>query len=126
MELIKFQDYPSTETPLNAENLNHNFNEITAFIENINKAKTIILNGEWVNGVMVKGGATRIRLPIFNPTKGSPAISLTGQYYDGSTWVDVTNIHVSCAGTTFVELQMTSNASDRAILMRFYGTIQAE
>jgi hypothetical protein len=26
--LIKFQDYPSTETPLNAENLNHNFNEL--------------------------------------------------------------------------------------------------
>lgn len=28
MSLIKFQDYPSTETPLNAENLNHNFNEL--------------------------------------------------------------------------------------------------
>ena len=28
MSLIEFQDYPSTETPLNAENLNHNFNEL--------------------------------------------------------------------------------------------------
>lgn len=28
MNLIKFQNYPSTETPLNAENLNHNFNEL--------------------------------------------------------------------------------------------------
>ena len=28
MNLIEFQDYPSTETPLNAENLNHNFNEL--------------------------------------------------------------------------------------------------
>lgn len=28
MNLIEFKDYPSTETPLNAENLNHNFNEI--------------------------------------------------------------------------------------------------
>lgn len=28
MSLIEFKDYPSTETPLNAENLNHNFNEL--------------------------------------------------------------------------------------------------
>ena len=28
MSLIEFQNYPSTETPLNAENLNHNFNEL--------------------------------------------------------------------------------------------------
>jgi hypothetical protein len=28
MNLIEFKDYPSTETPLNAENLNHNFNEL--------------------------------------------------------------------------------------------------
>ena len=26
MELIKFKDLPSTDTPINAENLNHNFN----------------------------------------------------------------------------------------------------
>ena len=28
MSLIEFQDYPSTETPLNAENLNYNFSHI--------------------------------------------------------------------------------------------------
>ena len=28
MSLIEFKDYPSTETPLNAENLNYNFNEV--------------------------------------------------------------------------------------------------
>lgn len=28
MALIEFKDYPSTETPLNAKNLNNNFNEL--------------------------------------------------------------------------------------------------
>lgn len=33
MSLIEFQDYPSNETPLNAENLNHNFNELKESLE---------------------------------------------------------------------------------------------
>lgn len=32
MNLIEFKDYPSTETPLNAENLNHNFNEFKPYV----------------------------------------------------------------------------------------------
>lgn len=47
MSLIEFQDYPSTETPLNAENLNHNFNEL-------NKANTYSTEeqviGTWIDG----------------------------------------------------------------------------
>ena len=47
MNLIKFQNYPSTETPLNAENLNHNFNEL-------NKANTYSTEeqviGTWIDG----------------------------------------------------------------------------
>ena len=47
MNLIEFQDYPSTETPLNAENLNHNFNEL-------NKANTYSeeeqVIGTWIDG----------------------------------------------------------------------------
>jgi hypothetical protein len=47
MNLIEFQDYPSTETPLNAENLNHNFNEL-------NKANTYSTEeqviGTWADG----------------------------------------------------------------------------
>ena len=32
MSLIEFQDYPSTETPLNAENLNHNFKTLKGVV----------------------------------------------------------------------------------------------
>ena len=40
MSLIEFQDYPSTETPLNAENLNYNFSHIVESGSND--------NGNWV------------------------------------------------------------------------------
>ena len=30
MELIEFKNLPNTDTPINAENLNHNFNELVA------------------------------------------------------------------------------------------------
>ena len=33
MALIEFKDYPNTDTPLNAENLNHNFNELQEKIQ---------------------------------------------------------------------------------------------
>lgn len=34
MALIEFEDYPNTDTPLNAENLNNNFNDIIDRIKN--------------------------------------------------------------------------------------------
>lgn len=33
MALIEFKDYPNTSTPLNAENLNNNFNEVNNIAE---------------------------------------------------------------------------------------------
>lgn len=44
MSLIEFQDYPSTETPLNAENLNHNFEVLYG--------KTLYENSSGSNGTI--------------------------------------------------------------------------
>ena len=34
MALIEFNDYPNTDTPINSENLNANFNDIVGRIKN--------------------------------------------------------------------------------------------
>lgn len=47
MALIEFKDLPNTDTPINADNLNHNFNEL-------NKANTYSTDeqviGIWIDG----------------------------------------------------------------------------
>lgn len=48
MSLIEFQDYPSTETPLNAENLNHNFNELNK--DNIYSTEETFTGKYWIDG----------------------------------------------------------------------------
>lgn len=48
MSLIEFQDYPSTETPLNAENLNHNFNELNK--NNIYSTEETFTGKYWTDG----------------------------------------------------------------------------
>lgn len=48
MSLIEFQDYPSTETPLNAENLNHNFNELNQ--GNTYSTKETFTGKYWIDG----------------------------------------------------------------------------
>lgn len=48
MALIEFENLPSTQTPLSAENLNHNFNELNnANIYSTNETDT---GKKWVNG----------------------------------------------------------------------------
>lgn len=48
MALIEFKDYPDTSTPLNAENLNNNFNELNKAIEQ-EKLKTQVYEGLFTN-----------------------------------------------------------------------------
>ena len=48
MNLVEFQDYPSTETPLNAENLNYNFSHIVESGSNEKGSWT-----KWSDGTMI-------------------------------------------------------------------------
>ena len=47
MALIEFKDYPNTSTPLNAENLNNNFNELKEATERSYMLATV--NNNWVS-----------------------------------------------------------------------------
>ena len=40
MALIEFENYPSTDTAVNANNLNHNFNELSGNIGNLSNLET--------------------------------------------------------------------------------------
>ena len=48
MALIEFTDYPNTDTPISAENLNHNFAEIVESGSNENGSWT-----KWADGTMI-------------------------------------------------------------------------
>lgn len=51
MALIQFKDYPNTDTPLNTENLNNNFNELdncVGLLNNYLKTGWVRANEEWV------------------------------------------------------------------------------
>lgn len=54
--MIEFKDYPSTETPLNAENLNHNFNELKR------KIATARLNGNFTSSS--PGNFQKVKIPL--------------------------------------------------------------
>lgn len=125
MNKIEFQDYPSTETPLNAENLNQMQTNIE---EEINKAKTVTLTGGWLHGVNANGGATSVIIPIFNPTNTKPTLSnMSGAYFDGTGgWKDITNITIRTFGITFVELSMEAGNIGEGVLLALVGTIQAQ
>jgi hypothetical protein len=53
MALIEFKDYPNTSTPLNAENLNNNFNELKEKIEKLNYIVATISNKVTATGMGV-------------------------------------------------------------------------
>lgn len=49
MSLIEFKDLPNTDTPINAENLNHNFNEILNLVCPIGKVEVFFDNNDHSN-----------------------------------------------------------------------------
>lgn len=73
MALIEFKDYPSTDAPINAENLNNNFNELETNLETNSEALNTKLdelietgnneNGNWIkygDGTMVCYNTVRV------------------------------------------------------------------
>jgi hypothetical protein len=75
MSLIEFQDYPSTETPLNAENLNHNFNELNNANTYSTEEQVI---GTWINGKKIYRKV--IELGELGDTSETNVFTLNGNY----------------------------------------------
>lgn len=69
MSLIKFQDYPNTDTPINSENLNYNFSHIVESGSNE--------NGSWVK---FADGTMICRHTITTNEQNTTA------HYQNSTW----------------------------------------
>ena len=62
MNLIEFKDYPSTETPLNAENLNHNFNELNK--DNIYSTEETFTGKYWIDSKKIYRKV--VQIPAFS------------------------------------------------------------
>ena len=87
MNKIEFQDYPSTETPLNAENLNQMQDNIENEIGNLS------LRCETITGLNLGAGATyQLELP-----KGclwvEPLVQSRGSEYSGGVFLTVGASH---------------------------------
>lgn len=65
MALIEFKDYPNTSTPLNAENLNNNFNEILNLLCPVGKVEVFFDNNDHSNHLGFTWERTSIgRVPV--------------------------------------------------------------
>ena len=58
MALVEFKDLPDTSTPINAENLNNNFNELNNDFNNLNNLQYKTVNGVDIN--VSSGTATQL------------------------------------------------------------------
>ena len=102
---------------------------ITTLTESINKAKKVVLTGQWVNAVAAFGGGTMLTLPIYNPSGNKPDVSgITGKYYDETetSWKDITDIKVGFATASFIVLTLNTPVQKYGVLVQLYGTIQAQ
>lgn len=64
MVLIEFKNLPDTSTPINAENLNHNFNAVVESGSNNNGYWIKYADGTMIqSGIYTFNGATNIALP---------------------------------------------------------------
>ena len=55
MALVEFKNYPSTETPLNAENLNNNFNEVNKV--NVKNDASLLMSSSDIIPITPKAGS---------------------------------------------------------------------
>ena len=80
MELIEFQDLPNTDTPINAENLNNNFNEIIDALFYKDGDTFKIPNVCYLNG-QISGGSTQVLFSIVTPKLLTKIKSVTVNSY---------------------------------------------
>lgn len=102
---------------------------INSLVKDINKAKKVVLTGQWINAVAAFGGGTMLTIPIYNPSETKPNVSgITGQFYDetATAWKDITDIKVGFATASFIVLTLNTTVQKYGVLVRLYGTIQAQ
>lgn len=123
--MIKFKDLPNTETPVTAENLNANFDELNS---GLTACKTISFNGGWIEGNKIYGAGIVITIPIYNPNKIEPTVNLTtAQVFHEGQWKDITystrQAHETFVTVVFADDYITVGDS---CLVRLTGTISVK
>ena len=110
MKKIEFKDYPSTETPLNAEILNRLQDNIENAINNYSQEEQVI--GTWIDGTPVyrriveyRFGEANTDNVITNIPNLKRFIKIDGYWVDGNTEY---NLHQSFDGE---EIFLYANAS---------------
>ena len=134
--MIEFKDLPDTSTPITADNLNNNFNELN---EKIETCKTVTFNNEWLIGNVVHGGNILILIPIYNPNNVRPVLSLTSSqiFTQDSVWVNVPVVSlgllspgVQSFGKTYAILRFddsgVATTKGQCYIMRLTGTLTVE
>ena len=112
MSLIEFQDYPSTETPLNAEILN----QLQVNIENAlyyKNGDTYIINGSLASNGYVTGGAMELNIPITVPKSLSKIKSVTVSNYK----LNARNVQGTYIVQNLTDALMTAYIRSENILM---------
>lgn len=91
MSLIEFKNFPDTSTPINAENLNNNFNSIVESGNNENGSYIKFADGTLIqhkSGISFETTYKEIYFPI-SFLNGTYSAMVTGRYYH---YIDVTYI----------------------------------
>lgn len=86
MSLIEFKDLPNTDTPINAENLNHNFNELNKS-DNYSREEQVI--GTWVSGKPLYR-----KVMIFNTSINSDAENKFAHGIENAEFVRIKEAHI--------------------------------
>lgn len=126
----RFQQYNTIiDEKAEGSNIAYSCDYINSLVNDINKAKKIVLTGQWVNAVAAHGGGTMLTLPIYNPSGNKPDVSgVTGDYYDehSSTWKAISTIQVGWATNSFITLTLDTPVQKYGVLVKLYGTIQTQ
>lgn len=99
------------------------YNKQLAFKEDI--ATKVTFNSEWIHANLSNGGGWKMLIPLNNPNKTRPTLSLTSvQYFNGASWV---NCSCSLANTfeTFVTFNLSgiNMPNNEVVLVRLSGTL---
>lgn len=81
MALIEFKNLPDTSTPINATNLNNNFNELNTEILDLTNVKTVTYSESITN--ITPGQARYVSIPTSVPT----GYTLLGYFINGNGYI---------------------------------------
>ena len=116
MGLIKFKDLPNTDTPINAENLNYNFNELNK--DNIYSTEETFTGKYWIDGKKIY----RKVVSVSNKEISSAASISTG-ITNLNELISLNGIYTNISGGTKTPYPLTQNTGTILNCVYYQGNI---